>query len=476
MAIRASGPLRNKFNESLEKNILCGNSLLMTLAAMKGNSAYSLEDRAKVAKILLDNGRTKEEILKIVPQIEKDYTPTDVQVNKVLAAISGKYIYKSDYIGNKFLRTVNQEDLGTQKTKKVWKRDGKVLRQYIYENELVKELLEAIGCDCVKYHPNKGYWSCTNPDGDNKFAINIKSNKYLDVINYTRDLGSNADIITLVQYSRNCSYIEAFDYICEILGINSDSLSRRKVKQARKKNEDVADNNIEEAIVVLDEEELNQYVPNLYIGWYREGIMPWTRDKFDLRYSYKQNRVIIPLRHWETGELLGVNARTTEENYKDLGIPKYKLTPSYKKSRNLYGLYENKKYILEKGYLVLFESEKSVLKRDSLADPTGVAIGGKSISDRQVEILVSLDVDVVVSMDNDVPVEEVLFMCEKLHSQRKNKDFKIYYTIDNHGLLGEKDSIADLGKKAYDLIFAEKVLYDVKERKKLGTYLGKALS
>lgn len=435
----------------------------MTLAAMKGNSSYSLDDRVIVAQILLDNGSTKEEILKIVPQIEKDYTPTNAQVNRILELISGKYTYRSDYIDNRLLRTVNPEDLGTVKIKRIWKRDGKVLKQYIFENELVEKVLEEIGCEHIKYHRNKGYWSCTNPDGDNKFAVNIKNNKYLDVIDYTRDLGSNADIFTLVQYSKSFDYIKAYDYICGILGVDTDLLPKLEEKQSRKKNDDEVDNK-EEKLIVLDEKELSKYVPLLYIGWFREGIMPWTRNKFDLRYSYKENRIIIPLRHWETGELLGINARTTLEHYEDFGISKYKLTPSYRKSRNLYGLYENKQRILEKGYAVVYESEKSVLKRDSLNDPTGIALGGKFLSDKQAEILLSLKVDIVISMDADVPLEEVLWMCDKLY-QKNGRN--VYYTVDNHGLMGEKDSIADLRVREFNLIFSERVLYDEKEREKL---------
>ena len=87
MAI-STGTLRKKFNESLEKRILCRNSLLMTLAAMKGNSVYTQDDREKVAKILIDNGSTKEDVLKIVPQIEKNYIPTNAQVDKILEHIN----------------------------------------------------------------------------------------------------------------------------------------------------------------------------------------------------------------------------------------------------------------------------------------------------------------------------------------------------------------------------------------------------
>ena len=70
-------------------------------------------------------------------------------------------------------------------------------------------------------------------------------------------------------------------------------------------------------------------------------------------------------------------------------------------------------------------------------------------------------------MDNDVTTKyigEVLFMCEKLYNKNGRN---VYYTIDNHGILGEKDSIADVSSKDYDIFFSERVLYNETEHDKL---------
>ena len=73
------------------------------------------------------------------------------------------------------------------------------------------------------------------------------------------------------------------------------------------------------------------------------------------------------------------------------GIKKYFITPSYPKSYNLFGLWEHKEDIKRLGYVVVYESEKSVLKRDSLLDYSGVALSGHTISDEQVRILIGLN-------------------------------------------------------------------------------------
>ena len=340
------------------------------------------------------------------------------------------------------------------------------LKKYIFENEKVEFVLEKIGCHNIKYHPIKEFWSCGNYNGDNTGAVNVKNNEYLNVTNWTREkeFDDNSDIITLVQYNKQCSFVEAIKYLHGILDL--DYKWQKKPQKAptkvnplyifekvkSKRRVDVSD------IQVLDEELLNDYIPMLYIGWLREGIMPWTAEKFGIAYSYKRKRVIIPMRYWLTGELLGINSRTTVENYSELGIKKFFITPSYQKSLNLFGLYENQKSIQEAGYAVVYEAEKSVLKRDSLNDSTGVALSGHSISDEQVRILIGLNVDIIISMDKDVPIEEVRHICEKFYNIRN-----VYYTYDKWDLLGEKDSVADMPNKIFDFMMKYKIKYDAHE-------------
>ena len=188
--------------------------------------------------------------------------------------------------------------------------------------------------------------------------------------------------------------------------------------------------------------------------------MPWAKDKFGLAYSYKRKRVIIPMRYWLTGELLGINARTTVENYNELGIKKYFISPTYQKGLNLFGLYENYESIQKAGYVVIYESEKSVLKRYSLGDGTGVALSGHSLSDEQIRILIGLNVDIIISMDNDIPIEEIRHMASKFYRIRN-----VYYTYDSYKLLKEKSSIADMPNKIFNFMMKYKVKFDEKEHR-----------
>ena len=201
------------------------------------------------------------------------------------------------------------------------------LKRYIFENKKVEHVLQEIGCNHIKYHPIRCYFSCSNYNGNNQGAINVKNNEYLGVINWTREkeFGDGSDIITLVQYNKNMSFIEAIKFLHKILDLpfefkkpipkkKYDPWALHKKIRSRRKSVNVED------ILALEDELLNDYVPLLHISWAKEGITERTRKKFGLAYSYKQKRVIIPMRYWATGELLGFNARTTVENYDEFGI------------------------------------------------------------------------------------------------------------------------------------------------------------
>lgn len=190
--------------------------------------------------------------------------------------------------------------------------------------------------------------------------------------------------------------------------------------------------------------------------------MPWAAKKFGLAYSYKYHRVVVPIRFWEDGRLVGFNQRTTVENYEELGIRKYFLTPSYKKNLNLYGLWENREEIEGKKTIVICESEKSVLKRYSRNDGTCVALQGKKLSEEQRRIILGLDVnEVIVALDNDVPIEEVRHICEQFCRARK-----VSYVKDRWDLLGEKDAPADAENKVYNFLMKHRIRYDESEHKK----------
>ena len=349
--------------------------------------------------------------------------------------------------------------------------DTTSLKEYIFNNNKVEFVLEKIGCKLIKYHSSKNFYSAANYNGDNTGAVNVYNTKYLLIHNWTREneFDDVSDIISLTQYNKKCSFVDAVKYLHNILGLE---LTPYKKEEKKEKPDPLAvfENAINRHRAIVDvaeiqaikEEAINDYVPLLYIDWLREGIMPWAAKKFGLAYSYKYHRVVIPIRYWLDGTLVGFNQRTTVENYEELGIRKYFLTASYRKSLNLYGLWENREEIEDKKTVVICESEKSVLKRYSRNDGTCVALQGKKLSDEQMRIIIGLNVnEVIIALDNDVPIEEVRHICEQFYHIRN-----VSYVKDRWNLLGDKDAPADAENKVYNFLIKHRVKYDESEHQK----------
>lgn len=353
---------------------------------------------------------------------------------------------------------------------------GAELKEYIFENNKIEYVLEQIGCHHIKYNKNKNYFTCGNIDGDNPSCITVWNNKYITVHNYTREEyfrennEISSDIFTLIQYNlslkdKNFGFREAVKYVHKLFNLpliyNYKDAKKEKLKYdplevfKRVKRSTVCIDELK-----IDEMEVIDYVPYIHIDWFREGLVPATIKKFGLAYSNIHKRNIIPLRYWLDGRLLGYNQRTVIDNYKELGIKKYFITPTYPKNHNLYGLWENKDDIIKHGYVVIYESEKSVLKRHSRHDPTGVALSGHTMSVEQVRILIGLNVDIIISMDKDISLNEVRYLCEKFYGIRN-----VYYTYDKHNLLNETDSIADKNNNIFEFLMKFKIKYDKKEHK-----------
>lgn len=345
------------------------------------------------------------------------------------------------------------------------------LKEYIYSENKIQYILEQLGCHNVRYNDNKEYFSASQPDGDNPMGVCIRNNEYLNYRSFSRgvDYEDNQDLISLVEYIKKINFIDSVKYLHKILDLSFE-FKKQTEKPKKKYNPlEVFTKvlrsgrrviNVDD-IKVLEDKILNDYVPLLHYSWVKEGITERTRKKFGICYSYRYKRIIIPIRYWATGELVATNARTTVENWEEFNIKKYILTNGYNKQLNLYGLYENYDAIQKAGYVVVYESEKSVLKRSSLLDDTGVALSGHTLSDEQIRILIGLNVEVIIAFDNDISIEETRHACEKFKNIRK-----VSYIHDFMGILGSKDSPADARDKDYRFLFDNRIVYDRDEQRK----------
>lgn len=347
----------------------------------------------------------------------------------------------------------------------MFKIDVFSLKQYLLEDESrIISILDDLGFHHIKTH--KDYISCGRPLGDNPNSTIVKLNEHISTKGYTQE-NLTGDLLTLVMETLNVDFVGAMKYIHKHLGIKYEwkghtSKSNEiktpanlfnKFKGRRKFDYD--------DVEVYGEETLDMFVPNLHESWLKEGILSFTAREFGIGYDFKRKRIIIPHRLWsgDKDNYIGVIGRTVIQDYELLDIPKYFPIIKYPKGMNLYGLQENYKYIQQSGYVTVHEAEKSVLKRHSRLDKTGVALMCQDITTEQKSILIGLNVDIVISMDKGVDINHIRSLCDKFYGIRN-----VYYIYDKYDLIPFKEAPADCDNKIYNYLFKYKIKYDEKER------------
>lgn len=341
------------------------------------------------------------------------------------------------------------------------------LKEYIIKNDKIILILESLGCH--KIHINSLDIRCALPNHNNPNSLSVKK-ETLKVTSYDESIDFVGDIFTLVMKIRKINFPDSLKWICSILNIpftkdykiqkNTSGLcdiflKAKKIAQSKSYQE--------EEMEVFNSIDIEEYVPLPHVDWIRDGIYPRACERFAIGYDLKSRRIIIPHRLWcgDSNDFVGIMGRTTLKNWELLGIPKYKSMRNerYPKTMNIYGLNENYQDIHSQGYVTVFEAEKSVLKRYTFGDKTGVAVCGHSISKEQEKILISLDTDIVIAMDRGISKYAVRELCEQFYNIRR-----VYYLWDTYDcMLKDKESPADLPDKLYNIMFQYKIPYDSKE-------------
>ena len=347
------------------------------------------------------------------------------------------------------------------------------IKKYIYSNNKVPNVLEALGCHHIRIWDNRV--TCCNPDGDNQLACNVYLNENLNVVNYTRNLSEVSqyhDILTLIQFYKKCDFRETMVWIHRLFNISlnytnnskeeaeeNDLLGifpslKRKSKVKHKEN------------IKIDESELFNSIPYPHKDFVIDAcISSKTIKKFELGYNVRTQRTIIPCRSWKDGSLIGIRGRTSIADADKLGIAKYLPLKAFSTGQELYGLWENYNEIVESKKVIIFEGEKSVLKLDSLYkrfskltdEPAyGVAIYGHNVSLEQATILGGIGIkEVTIAFDNDVDLKTI-----KKSYLNFYPGIRVYYLHDEKEILGPKDSPIDKDIKDFTDMYNKRHKYN----------------
>lgn len=199
--------------------------------------------------------------------------------------------------------------------------------------------------------------------------------------------------------------------------------------------------------------------------WLEDGISREAMDKYNIRYSISQNKIIIP--HYDAeGRLVGIRGRALND-WEIENVGKYmpiKMEQTWYKhplGMNLYGLYQNKENIKKKKICYVCESEKAVMQCESFSQPNcAVAVCGSSFSKWALNLLLKCAApeEIVICFDKEeLPNEHKYF--DKLYSLcQKYKNYcRFSFVYDRDNLLKLKESPTDRGENVFQELLKKRV-------------------
>lgn len=267
------------------------------------------------------------------------------------------------------------------------------------------------------------------------------------------------DIFSLIEKVKGVDFKESFKYVKDYFGYTESDSSinySEKVDMSffarfNKREEDIH-------LPSVDEKVLNVFNDSYHISWIKDHIMPSTMRKFGIKMDIINQRIVIPTRS-DKGSLIGVRVRNLNKEavargFKYLPMKHNGVMYNFPMGNVLYGLFENKSNIEKIKKLVIFESEKSVLALDSFYNGKGigVAVGGSSLSDNQLNLIKNLNVEeCCIALDKEwgeLGDNLEVYYAEKIKKVFRDK-LDPYCNVsvihDLNGELDEKDSPTDKG-------------------------------
>lgn len=344
------------------------------------------------------------------------------------------------------------------------------IKQYIYENDLVFDLLEALGCEHIKLV--NGRWECLNEKASpyNRRAVQVKNQPSLS--SSIRTKGLSMDLYGLVSFLQfdldredewTKNLYESKNWILSTLEIAHLFKGKNEPKKAKTNPLDWLDEIKirKKGIIDLSEVKVNEWLDESILLDYipvpnevfKEDYIPyWVQDHFEIGVDLWSKRYTIPIRSHRDGKIVSVKGR----DMTDTSDYKYLYLYNFNKSIELYGLLQNKNEIIRRNQVILYESEKAVLQSFGYGYRNGLAMSGSSITPTQAQIIknLSLDLEIVISMDSEKEPKDY-FPIIRLF---KGRNVSCTYNYNN--LLDERESICDRGKEVFETILSERVTID----------------
>ncbi len=226
-------------------------------------------------------------------------------------------------------------------------------------------------------------------------------------------------------------------------------------------------------IPVLDEYSpvvLDYFTKYYHPLWLKDGITKEAMDKFKIKFSLGQNKIIIP--HFDIeGRVVGIRGRALEKKeieeygkYRPIQIGKTLYT--HPLQFNLYGIYEHQKAISKRRCAIIAEAEKSVLLDDGYYGEWSncVACCGSTFNKYHISLLTDIlgANEIIIALDKEYTDwrtekarkyrDKIERMCKKYSNQAS---FSYIWDFDN--LLNEIDSPFDRGKEVFEELYKNRI-------------------
>ena len=211
---------------------------------------------------------------------------------------------------------------------------------------------------------------------------------------------------------------------------------------------------------------LDIFMKNYPVEWLNDGISRRTMDKYNIKYSVSQNKIIIP--HYDiNNNLIGIRGRALNE-WEIENIGKYMPIQIEKKwythplSLNLYGLNHTKENIKKYGICYIGEAEKFCLQSESFSFPNcSCAVCGSQFNKYQLDILMKncQPKEIVICFDKEEKDKEDKYFFKLYNLCKKYINYcKMSFIYDTENLLKLKESPTDCGENIFKKLLEKRII------------------
>lgn len=291
--------------------------------------------------------------------------------------------------------------------------DAKTLLQHLTDEEITQILLSLGSEPPIPDASGNWYFTTVCHHGDSHKLCYYQDTKQF----YCYTSCGSLSLFDVVAGALKADFKTAFQYVCQFKGISPHAHGHLGFGATETVNEDFSFLTVLEPPQSTRAKDLTVYHPgilNLFedaypVSWAREGITEEVAMKFDLKYCFHRQAVIIPYRNPQ-GALVGVrqrnfNPQEVEAGRKYLPLQAEGTCYRYPSSQVLFGYYENQATIQHYKRVILFEAEKSVMLMSSyfgVDKDYSVALGGMNLSQIQRQMILDLGVEtVVIALDKE---------------------------------------------------------------------------